>query len=245
MDNSTVNSLMEKGFTFDGTENYTTELAFLSLDIGLQSFFATYQSMASSISSLADENDLDQEHRNQVYNRKYRQLYTETVIHLQHFAELVCKNFLRDIHPLLSVKIPSKDDKNTIFDKLSKNEKVDEDSILPDWRSSDTIEFSETLNRLNKLNRDKILPPELDFIAQHQYCLTKLNWLRNRIWHQGTYVLQYQAFDKFIAGGVLPYTIRFSTNAAVCTCCSFSVDNSIQNPQTYGFDIDDYWFIIG
>ena len=73
-----------------------------------------------------------------------------------------------------------------------------------------SIEFSVTIKRLDTLIKKKLLKnySDLAFISEHKDTLTKLNNIRNRIWHRGVYVLRYSALDKFISGYVLPFVIE-------------------------------------
>ncbi|PDW05107.1 hypothetical protein [Candidatus Viridilinea mediisalina] len=365
MDNNTVNQLTDDGFSFAQPGSDITELALLSLKIALESYFFTYSSVKFTISQLENPVDLDQDQIDRLHNSKYRQLYAETIVHFQHFAELASKDLLRSEHALLIVEATNFP---VILHKLLKGEEI----TPSEWENLKSVEFSETLDRIRKLNADARLPPTFSLFAQYDHSLKRLNNLRNRIWHRGTYVLRYKALDRFITGCILPFIVDVTnlpnyasrtnlwkykalscgidplteliahtqngdytlgkvaflkelaraayrnpirpvpergfgrsaivegnslakqrarkdaeaiarqgdahalrpcpvcgveslvlyseveiegdsmapeaiwsfTNAAVCTCCSFSVDNAIQNPRAYGFDIDDYWFII-
>lgn len=366
MDNNTVNRLIADGFSFAQPGSDITELALLSLKIALESYFSTYSGVKFTISQLGNLVDLDQDQIDRLHNSQYRQLYAETIVHFQHFAELASKDLLRSEHALLSVEATNFP---VTLHKLLKGEEI----APSDWENLKSVEFSETLDRIRKLNAAARLPPTFSLFAQYDHSLKSLNTLRNRIWHRGTYVLRYEALDRFITGCILPFVVDVTnlpnytnktnmwkykvlscgidplteliahtqngdytlgkvallkelaraayrnpirpvpergfgrssvieqngllqkqaeqtaqaviqtgdaydtricpvcglksfllysdteiegdpmeperiysyTNAGTCLCCSFSIDNAIQNPRAYGFDIDDYWFIIG
>ena len=128
----------------------------------------------------------------------YIENFTEAILHIQHFIELVCKDFLREEHPLLAVDASKKP---IIMHKLLKEEKVE----LGDQEGLKSLEFSESFDRLIKLiKNDRIDSEKLDFLMESSEALKCLNTLRNRILHRGTFVLRYPSMDKFIGKHILP-----------------------------------------
>ncbi len=198
MDNNTVNQFTTDGFSFAQPGSDITELALLSLKIALESYFSTYSSVKYSIAQIDNSVDLGQDQIDWLHNSQYRQLYAETIVHFQHFAELVCKDLLRGEHILLSVDASNRP---VLFHKLLKGEEI----TSSDWEDLKSIEFSEALERIQRLNAARRLPSVLGFFTQYNHCLKSLNLLRNRIWHRGTYVLRYIALDRFITGCILPF----------------------------------------
>lgn len=200
MSNNDVEKTVKDGFSFGFGRASITELALLSLRTALQAFSKTYQDMRWNLDLLKDPGDLEQKQIDSLYDMDYITNYTETIIHLQHFAELVCKDILRSIHPLLSIDASPKP---SIYHKLLFGESVSQS----DWEGLKSIEFSETLKRIKSLIAAGKLPKESNFIAEYDLVLGKLNELRNRTWHRGTYILRYQALDVFVVKYVLPFVV--------------------------------------
>lgn len=197
MANKKIDELVKDGFSFAPLSANFTELAILSLRIALDAFSSTYRSVQGKIAFL-EEGASDREAYEALHNLSYRQSYAECIVHFQHFAELVCKDFLRQVHPLLSIDATPKP---AIYHKLLSGEKVNPE----DWEGLKSIEFSEVLKRIQSLLTEGRLPVELNFLSNYIHPLSKLNELRNRIWHRGTYILHYQALDQFIIQYILPF----------------------------------------
>ena len=123
----------------------------------------------------------------------------ETIVHFQHFFELICKKILASEHPIFAL---STTDKPLILRKLVNNIQLDQQEI----DSVKSIEMSEALKRLAALldEPSSIIAQKYAFLSSHMEALGELNDLRNRILHRGRYVLSYEKFDLFIGSKILP-----------------------------------------
>jgi hypothetical protein len=191
---------VKDGFSFDTKGNVEVGLALISMKIALKAYFSTYQTFKNQLhifdtSSNNDEDTIDLNHRN-----SYCEACAETIVHFQHFAELVCKKLLRDDHPLLSDVALTKPE---ILHKLLHNNSLSNE----EQNAVRSIEFSEALNRLTVLiDKESLINySNLRFIKDYKEALVQLNTLRNRIWHRGVYILRYPALDIFIGKYILPF----------------------------------------
>lgn len=194
-----LNDIINNGFLMYDQDRKLKSLALLSLHVALKSYFSTYQAMKYDIKRIIDNQSNMDEH----YNSRYIELYAETIVHFQHFIELVCKDILRSEHELLATD--AQKDPIVLY-QLLKEEPID-NSILNKVRS---IEFSETLKRLCTLINNKSIKDneKLSFWVENKKLLEELNTLRNRIWHRGSYVLRYNALDCFMGTHILPMIVK-------------------------------------
>jgi hypothetical protein len=195
-----INRIAQDGFSLGDQDHKLKNLAMISLKIALQAYFSTYKSMLYSlhlfdgIQKQHDQKTIDSNH-----NGEYCQNCAETILHFQHFAELVCKDFLRAEHGLLAIDASQKP---LILHKLIKKETVSEQEL----DGINTLEFGEALTRLCALIKDgRIGVGRLEFILDGQHFLERLNWLRNREWHRGAYILRYPALDRLVGEHILPF----------------------------------------
>jgi hypothetical protein len=193
-----LKAIIEDGFNFDTKESDSVDLALISLRTALYSYFSTYQTFQHRLHIFLRPNsqeDVDFNHSND-----YCERCADCIVHFQHFAELVCKSFLRRDHPLLS-DIASGN--ANIVHKLLHGKSLSTD----EQAGVQSIEFSVALDRLSKLIKSKQLRDfsDAEFILKYKEALEQLNKLRNRVWHRGLYILRYQALDKFIGQFILPF----------------------------------------
>ena len=128
----------------------------------------------------------------------YHGLCFQTIAFLQHFVELELKSILRADHPLLAVEAK---DRHVVLHKLLKGESLQEE----EWTDLNSIEFTATLNRLVSLVRSGRLGQGLEFVLAYEDALRVLNSLRNRMWHRGTYILEYKALDQLLLFWIFPF----------------------------------------
>jgi hypothetical protein len=191
-----LDNIVQDGFCLSDQNVRLRNLALISLRIALQAYFGTYQPMRYFL------HIFDGKHGQKVidfnHSIDYSQNCAECIVHFQHFAELICKDFLRAEHQLLAIDASNKP---VILDKLLKNEPVTDQ----DLEGVQSIEFAESLKRLCALIRDRKLGKgKLDFILSAKPLLERLNGLRNRAWHRGIFILRYPALDQLVGGFVLP-----------------------------------------
>lgn len=195
-----IRELCSNGFVIPELERDMDSIALLSLKIALKSYFSTYETMAY-YGRYLDENELEKEN----YSLGYVEQYFETIIHFQHFFELICKDILREVHELLVLNI---DNNHEVLFNLVMGEDVQEESLI----NIKTIEFERTFKRLcNLINNGKINPAYSFFNElEVRQALEQLNILRNRMWHRGIYVMEYKDFDIFIGKYILPIIEKVS-----------------------------------
>ena len=196
---SPLDSTIKKGFQLSDQSMRKDDLALVSLRVAMKSFFSTYAKLRGRISNIKTTSGITQEVIDS-HSLNYAEAYAETVVHFQHFAELACKSFLRNDHPLLS-DVGS--GKAGVLHSLLHNKKLNAD----EEKQVRSIEFSEALKRLKELIKSSKLKDHasLQFIIAHFDTLSELNNLRNRVWHRGLYVLEYSALDEFVGRYVLPF----------------------------------------
>jgi len=197
-----INTIKD-GFSFDSRRNATTDLALISLKIALKSYFATYQTFKHRLHIFEPGNNTDQETIDFNHSVAYCEACAETIVHFQHFAELVCKKLLRDDHPLLSDVALNKPE---VLHKLLHSNSLSAE----EQNAVRSIEFSEVLNRIIPLINKGLLTnySDLGFIKYHKDALVQLNALRNRVWHRGVYILRYPALDAFVGKYMLPFVVE-------------------------------------
>ncbi|MFJ6211670.1 hypothetical protein [Lysinibacillus sp. NPDC092081] len=189
-----IKKLCSDGFTIPNLSRDMDSIAFISLKAALKSYFSTYKCMGYYGKDLF-ENKIDINS----YSTEYIEYYFETIIHFQHFFELICKDILREENELLVLNI---DNNNEVLFKLVQGEEVQSEELV----NIKTIEFDRTFKRLcDLLDKEKLNPSYSFFKATStKDALKQLNIMRNRIWHRGIYVMKYKDLDLFIGQYILP-----------------------------------------
>lgn len=195
-----ITELIDEGFLLHKQPWELNDLAFISLKIALKAYFSTYQTMKYSLHIFNDEHSnksIDINHW-----PEYSVACTETIVHFQHFAELIIKDLLRKKHELLALDASKEHD---LFYRLLQGEQ-----IKPvDYEKLKSVEFGLALERFCELVKKGRLDKEkLDFILQSKKWLFKLNILRNRLLHRGSYILRYNALDQFVGKWILPFLLN-------------------------------------
>lgn len=197
-----ITQVVTNGFTLPGRGGTLADLVLLSLNVALKSYFSTYNLMKYSLHLFDSGVNNDQATIDFNHPTSYCLACSEAIVHFQHFAELICKEFLRQDHPLLAVDASSRP---IVFHKLLKGETVTPD----DQEGLKSIEFNEALDRLSKLiGEGRIGGGQLGFVLQAKEVLQNLNTLRNRLWHRGIFILRYPALDELVGGFLLPFMKR-------------------------------------
>lgn len=201
-----LKKIIANGFKMNEKDARGIDLALISLKIALKAFFSTYQLLSYNLNTIVNPPpEFNQESLDANHNDSYCEACTEVIVHFQHFAELVCKQLLRDIHPLLSDE-PQKD-KHVILYKLLHGISLNPDEGL----TLRSIEFSEALERLHSLGKKNLIKNANanQFIINHFKTLAELNTLRNRVLHRGIFILRYPALDSFVGKYILPFVMDF------------------------------------
>lgn len=198
-----LSDIANNGFMVSETRNNELEIAFISLNLALKSYFSTYKSIKYNLSFLKSKFSKN-ENVDMSYPRVYYESCAETIIHFQHFFELACKQILKNEHPLLA-DIASR--KAVVLSKLLRGETLSES----EGSGLQSIEFSEAILRLVELIKGESIKDyqSLSFIVKREDVLKTVNTLRNRIWHRGLFILRYAALDELVCGFILPLVNEF------------------------------------
>lgn len=198
-----LTDVANNGFMVSETRNNELEIAFISLNLAIKSYFSTYQSIKHNLSFLKN-NFSKNDGVDMNYSRAYYESCTETIVHFQHFFELICKQILKNEHPLLA-DIASR--KAVVLSKLLRGEALNES----EGNGLQSIEFSEAILRLVELIKSKSINnyQSLSFIVKNEDVLKTINSLRNRIWHRGLFILRYPALDELVCRFILPLVNDF------------------------------------
>jgi hypothetical protein len=196
-ENKRIEHITKDGFSLPAKWQKLSDLGLLSLRIALEAYFSTYQAIKYHIHLFEKTSNLDQDTIDSNHSIAYFNAYAETILHFHHFIELALKNLLRSEHPLLADIASTKP---TVLYKLLKGEPLhsEEENELR------SIEFKKALERVKELEGNFIDTKGLNIGEQYNW-LEKLNSLRNRIWHRGTFVLRYPALDEFVGRYILPF----------------------------------------
>ena len=194
-----LDNLVQDTYSLHEASRNLTGFAVLSLRVAVEALCSTYHAMRGRLHVLKQTDEV--ECRDDLHGTRYHEAFAECVIHFQHFAELVIKDFLRAEHPLLADDTSKH---HVLFHKLLKGEPPTRDED----RKIQSVEFSEASDRLYQLIEAKRIDPRIHFLAEHRTTLSKLTTLRNRLLHRGTVVMRYQAADEFFGGYVLPFVLR-------------------------------------
>jgi len=202
-----VQRVAQQGFSLG--ENNDVALAFLSLRIAFKAFFSTYHSIRKRFDP--NDPDIDEIIKEDVC---YYEACAETIVHFQHFFELIIKDILRRDHLLLSSRVSSHP---TILYKLLHNQTLSDEEN----QKIKSVEFSDALETLCKLIKSRQIQcfQNVQFIKDNKCTLEALNTLRNRVWHRGSFFLYYTKLDEFIGKYILPIvdvTTRLSQYSTVC-----------------------------
>lgn len=186
------------GFKYQLQDDESLGTAFITLRLALKSWFCTYEpERYPSYKRLwANGGEGSQSES----SREYCELYVQTIVHLQHFCELIFQSILRREHPLLADKAGNKD---VVLYKLLKGQELSNDE------SNDvgSINFEQAEKRVFNLIKEKCLADhkELGFLNEYKKMFEVINNLRNRILHRGLFILKPEALDSLVAKFFLPF----------------------------------------
>ncbi|MFY0583574.1 hypothetical protein ACN28S_63075 [Cystobacter fuscus] len=75
-------------------------------------------------------------------------------------------------------------------------------------------EFSSILNTIETLsNANRLDAKRFGFLSTHFPALRKINILRNKLWHRGSFVLRYRALDELIGRHIFPFVLDVVSHA--------------------------------
>lgn len=209
-----LQALISDGFLLPEQPGPLEDVAALSLRTALRSYFATYQAIRPQLQTVLDKPDAEQKYR--VYTHDYYERVTETVLHLQHFFELICKSVLRRHHPLLADQGSTNP---VVLYRLLTGE-----TLSPEEQAQiKSLEFSESFERLEKLVKAQIVTDaDAQILVNNAQCLKLINQLRNRLWHRGAFVLRYRSFDLLVSRHVIPVIRGLLALPAHADCASIA-----------------------
>jgi len=200
------------------------DMALISLKIGFEAYFSTYQAIKRSFARLVEpprkklhikvekyeekDEESDKAWRH-VSELNYTKAYIQTIFHFHHFIEVSIKEILRQQHPLLAVLTGKQ---HVILHKLLMGEEVPENES----EGLNTIDFWESVERLKKLIDEKRIKnyEDMKFISEagtKNGILKEIGGYRNRLVHRGTFMLSYTELDKFIGKDILPLVLKISS----------------------------------
>lgn len=189
------------GFRIPDRGGRLVDLGLLSLRIALKSYFSTYQAMKYRLHMFDSKPGFEQDETDFNHQSPYFEMCAESLVHLQHFAELFIKEVLRKEHELLVSEASSKP---LMLYKLVKGEWIETSEL----EGINTIGFSDACRSFFELLEEGKINNGMSFVSAHKQSLKQLNTLRNRVWHRGTFVLRYPALDRFVGGYILPFIVQ-------------------------------------
>ncbi len=189
--------LCKDGFKIKELSNKNTS-ALNSFRVAMRSYFSTYKAIKWNAIKIFKHTTDNEE----LHNRDYIEMYSETIVHFQHFFELVLKDILREANELLALRV---ENKNDLFVELVLGNNIDS-SIL---EKQNTVEFTTAFERVQVLvKKDEYSQYSFLGEAINKEALNQLNELRNKIWHRGSFVLRYTTLDLFIGRYILPIVTK-------------------------------------
>ncbi|MFC5602441.1 hypothetical protein [Sporosarcina koreensis] len=188
--------LCKDGYKMREIRDNVNSLAIISLRTALKAYYSTY----SSIKNTGGWNESDETGRiDDDFNLKYIESYAETIVHFQHFFELILKDILRKKNELLALRIETQ---HEVFANLVLGNEIEQSKI----DNIKTVEFDTAFKRVQKIIESNEIGGEYSFLTESNNieALNQLNIMRNRIWHRGSYVLRYKSLDLFIGRYIFP-----------------------------------------
>lgn len=201
IDINELNSLTKEYFRITDYHSSFRDMSFFSLRLALKAYSSTYQNMNRSLYFSKKKYKLDKYDYDLDHKKDYFISCAETIIHFQHFFELIIKDILRDEHELLA------SDASGNHIKLYQLLKgiASDDSI----EKIKSIEFSDALERIISLIKEfNFGEGKYEFFVNNKVVLERLNFLRNRIWHRGTMVIRYDSLDKLVGKYIFPIVLE-------------------------------------
>jgi hypothetical protein len=191
-----------KEFEMETSKNNLDEVAiYVSLKSAIQSFFNTCQALSFVTTRPLDFKKISQITFCDI--PEYQSSCFSSITHFQHFFELIIKDVLNRIDPLLVVK----------FDDVGVEELYCRLKGLDNPKSEKIqwITFRDALDRLKNIKEvilDDFEAKEISILLDNKDVLGELNRFRNGVWHKGVSFLNYAALDKFVGSKILPLVVK-------------------------------------
>lgn len=194
---SEIKNLCNKGFTIPDLDRNYESIAFLTLKIALKSYFSTYQSMSHKGLNFKELEDNE-------HTSEYMVNYFETIIHFQHFFELIIKDILKEEN-LLSIidqnNYKNKSENKEILEKMQNGQDVSNLEL----EELITTGYKKLLNELcSQIEKGNLNDYSFFKNKNTKETLIQLAYLRNKILHRGSYILKYKDLDIFVGKYILP-----------------------------------------
>ena len=138
------------GFRIPDRGGRLVDLGLLSLRIALKSYFSTYQAMKYRLHMFDSKPGFEQDETDFNHQSPYFEMCAESLVHLQHFAELFIKEVLRKEHELLVSEASSKP---LMLYKLVKGEWIETSEL----EGINTIGFSDACRSFFELLEEEVL----------------------------------------------------------------------------------------
>ncbi|MFW7190046.1 hypothetical protein [Lysinibacillus sp. BNK-21] len=162
-----INKLFNDKYKKEDMKKPINLIAFLSLKNAVVSYFSTYKSIKDIADNIFESSTA-------IFIPNYIEQYYETIIHFQHFFELIMKDILKE------------------------NNKIDTKE-LNELGFITALEKIIDLVKKNELKKDKY-----EFFYKNEKVLRKLNTKRNDLWHRESVFLKYKSFDVIIGKYIFP-----------------------------------------
>lgn len=215
----TSKKLKDDGIYLTKYKNHDLDIALISLVIGFEAYYSTYQSVKRFLNVVETRpnntwdddgfNGTDEKFFDGIHILNYAKAetnftkaYIKTIFHFHHFIEISIKEILRQEHELLASVAGRK---HAILHKLLKGDKV----TVDERGSLNSLASREATERITELiNEQRIKNHEnMKFIVEAKF-LKEIDELRNRLAHRGTFMLRYTDLDIFVGKNIFPFILK-------------------------------------
>ena len=194
-----LDDLIKDGFYVSDVKDNRANIADYSLLGSLKSYFSTaedldwYMSRKDFKFVKTNEKELKE-----MLVGSYARDACNAITQFQHFFELFLKDILLEHNQLLVYDASQKPE---LLVKLIDNESVSDSEL----EKLHFIECSEAIIRIKALHNLGKLDSKYQFIASYFELFEKLNRLRNRIAHRGSFIINPSALDEIFGKYIIPF----------------------------------------
>lgn len=223
-----LDKLIENGFFVSNVSNNRENIADFSLLGALKSYFST----AEDLDWYMANKDINIEMKGLLLG-SYAVDACNAITQFQHFFELFLKDILLERNKLL-VYDASKNPKLLI--KLINNENVPESEL----KNVKSIECGEAIARIRALNKAEKLYPKYQFVVKYLELFEKLNCLRNKIAHRGSFIINPSALDEIFGKHVIPFVNKLDNVSKYGYVKSMAFNLTSQNLNPFDAIVKEY-----
>ena len=180
---------------FHNVPGEITTSGLLSLKIAVENYFETFKNTDPNLFFAEPNNETR-------FYFDYIKNFFETIVHVEHFLEILVKDLLRQINPLLIIKISNS---SILLYKLIEGTVVNEE----EYEKDNLISFYESIEKIKSFIKQKVEIDEsvkecFEVINKWNKSISKLMAYRNGLWHKANFVLTHRSFDLFMGQEILP-----------------------------------------